>query len=118
VAGLLKAMQQQVSTIQPRYLSMKDAATYTGLTTRTLHKAVANNSVRSFLNGRKRLILRESLDAWIEGAGASRQSAQSRSLPRDPASDSLKRLALELRLHLSEVERLASLIIEQIGRKY
>lgn len=63
-------MQDQVAQIQPRYLSMKDAATYTGLTTRTLHKAVANNSVRSFLNGRKRLILRESLDAWIEGKPA------------------------------------------------
>ena len=69
-------MQQQVSTIQPRYLSMKDAATYTGLTTRTLHKAVANNSVRSFLNGRKRLILRESLDAWIEGKPASARPAR------------------------------------------
>lgn len=57
-------MKQKVT---PRYLSLANSAIYTGLSVRTLNKAVKDNKVKSYLNGRKRLIDRESLDAWIEG---------------------------------------------------
>lgn len=57
--------------VQPRYLSLANSAIYTGLSVRTLNKAVKSKAVKSYLNGRKRLIDRESLDAWIEGKPAS-----------------------------------------------
>jgi excisionase family DNA binding protein len=53
--------------ITPRWLSLANASKYSGLSVRTLNKAVKSKSFKSYLNGRKRLIDRESLDAWIEG---------------------------------------------------
>lgn len=67
VAGPLKAMSTQV---QPKYLTLPDARIYCGLSERTLKRAIHAGKVRSFNRGR-RLIDRESLDAWIEGKPAS-----------------------------------------------
>lgn len=53
--------------LQPRYLNIKGAANYCGLSTRRIEQAVAANEVVSYLMGRRRLILRESIDAWVEG---------------------------------------------------
>jgi excisionase family DNA binding protein len=56
--------------IQPRYLNLKDASKYCGLSARTLERAVKDKKVKSYIQGR-RLIDRESLDAWITGANDS-----------------------------------------------
>lgn len=97
-------MIAKVETIQPRYLSMKDAAIYTGLTTRTLHKAVAKELVRSFLNGRKRLVLRESLDAWIERpqSGGMPQTVTPRWLSRKAATQYCGLSKTTIDLHIRE----------------
>lgn len=56
--------------VQPKYLTLTDARTYCGLSERTLKRAIKAGLVKSFNRGR-RLIDRESLDAWIEGKPAS-----------------------------------------------
>lgn len=52
--------------VQPKYLTLADARAYCGLSERTLKRAIKAEKVKSFIQGR-RLIDRESLDAWIEG---------------------------------------------------
>lgn len=52
--------------VQPKYLNVKDAARYCGLSERTIKRRIREKCFKTFIQGR-RLIDRESLDAWIEG---------------------------------------------------
>lgn len=60
-------------SITPKYLSIRGAQTYSGLGNPYLEKHVRNGNIDSVLvkespdaKRGKRLIIRESLDAWIE----------------------------------------------------
>ena len=53
--------------IQPRWLSIKAASGYCSLSIRRIEQLVADNSLKSHLVGRRRLIDRRSIDAWVEG---------------------------------------------------
>lgn len=55
--------------VQPKYLTLVDARTYCGLPKRTLKRAIKAGHVRSLNRGR-RLIDRESLEAWIVSSPA------------------------------------------------
>lgn len=59
-------MERRAGGLPPRYLNMRDAASYCGLSLRTIESAVASGRVVSFMRGR-RLVLRESLESWVEG---------------------------------------------------
>lgn len=57
----------EVIKIQPKYLNLADASRYCGLAKRTLEDHAKAGDFVSFVCARRRLIDRESLDAWIEG---------------------------------------------------
>lgn len=57
----------EVIKIKPKYLNLEGAARYCGLAKRTLEDAAKANKFANFVQARRRLIDRESLDAWIEG---------------------------------------------------
>lgn len=57
----------EVKQIEPKYLNLADASRYCGLAKRTLEDACKAGKFRNFVQARRRLIDRESLDAWIEG---------------------------------------------------
>lgn len=59
-------MPEQLVT--PRLLSQKDAATYSGVSLRTVEYLVASSAVASVKIGKRRLIEKESLDAFIDQA--------------------------------------------------
>ncbi|QJE97993.1 helix-turn-helix domain-containing protein [Luteolibacter luteus] len=59
-------MERRAGGLPPRYLNMRDAANYCGLCLRTIEGAVAKGEITSFMRGR-RLVLRESLESWVEG---------------------------------------------------
>jgi len=52
--------------ITPRLLSVKQAAVYTGATVWAIRELYWSRSVTGFIAGRRLLISRESLDAWID----------------------------------------------------
>jgi hypothetical protein len=85
-------MQQQ---LQPKYLNVKGAANYCGLSTRRIELAVARAEVTSFLKGKRRLILRESIDSWIEGKSAIEASLD---------------VGAQIVFHASEIQRLLGTI--------
>lgn len=57
----------EVIKIQPRYLNLADASRYCGLAKRTLEDAAKAGKFRNFVQARRRLVDRASLDEWIEG---------------------------------------------------
>lgn len=59
-------MPEQLVT--PRLLSMRNAAHYCGVSDRTVEKWAAEKSVASRVIGGRRLIEKESLDAFIDSA--------------------------------------------------
>lgn len=81
--------------VQPKYLNLRDAAKYCGLSERTLKRAIKTEKVKSFIQGR-RLIDRQSLDAWIEGKDTDT------SKPRD--------IPAQIAFHAGEIQRLSALI--------
>ncbi len=52
----------------PVWLPVADAATYLGVSERTLERAVARGLLRSSTIGRRRLLYRDDLDAFVRGA--------------------------------------------------
>lgn len=63
-------MKATASTPLARWLTLGNKGTakaYCGLSDKTLQRAIRDKKIASHLVGHKRLIDRESLDAWIEG---------------------------------------------------
>ncbi len=56
---------------QKRGYSMPDAVHYTGCTRTSLYEAIAAGRLRSYKVGRRRFMLREDLDAFIDAMIAS-----------------------------------------------
>lgn len=65
----------------PRWLNVREAALYCGLSETTLKRVIVAGKIRSFMAGR-RLIDRWSLDAWIEGDSEPSKRPSQGELPR------------------------------------
>lgn len=61
-------MTEQLVIISPRLLSVKGAASYTGVSVRTVGLWMAEQLIASRKVGGRRLIEKESLDAFIDQA--------------------------------------------------
>jgi excisionase family DNA binding protein len=57
------------------WLSVRDAATYLGVSERSLERAIARGRVRSSTVGSRRLLHRDDLDAYLRGSGGGEDSA-------------------------------------------
>jgi excisionase family DNA binding protein len=58
--------QATSSAVTPRLLTVKQAAAYTGATVWAIRELYWSKEVAGFIAGRRLLISRESLDAWID----------------------------------------------------
>lgn len=67
--------------MRPRWLNMRDASRYCGLSVATLTRVVKEGHVISHIRGR-RLVDRWSLDEWVQGDSQKRWQKPPRELPR------------------------------------
>lgn len=52
---------------KPKYMTLRQAAKYTGLSEKSIERAVSSKKVRRNKEPGRLLVIRESLEAWIEG---------------------------------------------------
>jgi excisionase family DNA binding protein len=84
--------------VQPKCLNPETASKYCGLSIRTLKRRIKEGCFKTYTKGRRVLIDRESLDAWIndrEGANAADSSV-------------IEQIAADVRVIRELLERMAS----------
>jgi excisionase family DNA binding protein len=64
------------------WLSIREAATYIGVSERTLERDLRNGRLRSSVVGRRRLLHRDDLDAYVRGDGGGRSANHATPPPR------------------------------------
>jgi predicted DNA-binding transcriptional regulator AlpA len=55
---------------KPKYLTLRQAAKHTGLSEKTIERAIRSGDVERNKKPARLLVIRESLEAWIEGREA------------------------------------------------
>lgn len=67
--ALLESVMEKVlrKIAKPKYLTIRDAAKYSGLSPRSIERAVASGELKKHQPTGKVLVKREDIDRWVEG---------------------------------------------------